>query len=140
MGAKAVLISIAMLLFLSSFAYAQVTVIVNADNPITSASQEQVANYFLKKETSWSNGMKVVPVYQEETSSIHAQFAKRIIGKTVSALKAYWNQNIFSGRAIPPAIKTSDQKVVSFVGSNQGAIGYVSGSAGLSGVKVLKVR
>ena len=140
MGKKIVFISVAVLLFLSSFAYAEVKVIANADNPVKELSHNQVANYFLKKETSWDNGMQVLPVYQKETSKIHEQFAKKIIGKTVSALKAYWNQNLFSGRAIPPVTKESDNEVISYVESHQGAIGYVSSSAELSGVKTISIR
>jgi len=58
----------------------------------------------------------------------------------VQNLDTYWQQQIFSGKDVPPSNKSSDDDVIAFVKSNPGAIGYVSGSAAVAGVKVVAVK
>jgi hypothetical protein len=63
-----------------------------------------------------------------------------MLGRPVAAVRSYWQQQIFSGRGIPPPELDGDQAVVKFVLQNEGAIGYVSGNAELGAAKVLAVR
>ena len=67
-------------------------------------------------------------------------FSKSIHGKTAAAVKSYWNQQIFSGREVPPVEKKSDAEVLSFVRSTPGAIGYVSDTASTDGVRVVTIN
>jgi hypothetical protein len=63
-----------------------------------------------------------------------------VLSKSVSSIKAYWQQQIFSGRDVPPPEKQSEAEVLEFVRSNATAIGYVSPVAVLPrGVRVLTV-
>ena len=59
---------------------------------------------------------------------------------TTAAVKSYWNQQIFSGRDVPPVEKKSDAEVLTFVRSTPGAIGYVSDAAAVDGVRVVTVN
>jgi ABC-type phosphate transport system substrate-binding protein len=55
-------------------------------------------------------------------------------------VKSYWQQQIFSGRDVPPPEKQTENDVVAFVRSNPGAIGYVSKGVDIGrGVKALSV-
>jgi hypothetical protein len=58
----------------------------------------------------------------------------------VQAVKSYWQQVIFSGRGVPPPELESDEAVIRYVLRFPGAVGYVSGTADVRGVKVLAVR
>ena len=69
-----------------------------------------------------------------------AAFSEAVIGRSVGAIEIYWQQQIFSGKEVPPATKSSDDDMVAFVKSNPGAIGYVSGGASTAGVKVVEVK
>ena len=60
--------------------------------------------------------------------------------RSVSAIKSYWQQMVFSGRGVPPPELDSDGEVVKFVLKNRGAIGYVSGGANVAGAKIVFVR
>lgn len=118
-----------------------VAILVNANNPTSSLSTEDVAKLFLKKTTKWpASGEKVMPVDLHEQSAVRESFSKQFHGKGTAAIKAYWQKMIFSGRDVPPPEKTSVADVAAYVRTNAGGVGYVPASydAG-AGVKVLQV-
>jgi len=114
-------------------------VVVNSQNPVDSMGRDEVSKLFLKKVGSWANGVTVLPVDQLGTAEVREKFSKDIHGKSVATIKNYWQQQIFSGRNAPPPEKAGDDEVLSYVKSNTGAIGYVSGRADTGELKVLKV-
>ena len=116
-----------------------IKVIVNPSNETSSLTMDQVSKFFLKKATQWADGTKVAPVDQPETSTVAEKFFKAVHGKSPGAVKSYWQQQIFSGRAVPPPVKGSDAEVIAFVKANPGAIGYVSADAPTADVKVIQV-
>jgi ABC-type phosphate transport system substrate-binding protein len=115
-------------------------IIVNNSVPASSLSKKAASDLFLKKTTKWEGGAAVLPVDQLDSSSTREGFSKSIHGKTAAAVKSYWNQQIFSGREVPPVEKKSDAEVLSFVRSTPGAIGYVSDGAPTDGVRVVAVN
>lgn len=113
-------------------------VIVNPSNPVSSMSREDVSRIFLKKTTKFPDGRGASPVDLPANSPIRESFSKDVHGKSSSAVDAYWQQLIFSGRDIPPPQK-SESGVLEFVRSNGNAIGYVPSGADTAGVKVINV-
>jgi len=113
-------------------------IIVNPSNPVSSISREEVSRIFLKKTTKFSDGRGASPLDLPANSPTRESFSKDIHGKSSSAVDAYWQQLIFSGRDIPPAQK-SESGVLEFVRSNGNAIGYVPSGADTAGVKVISV-
>jgi ABC-type phosphate transport system substrate-binding protein len=65
---------------------------------------------------------------------------KEYLGKTDTALQTYYRSLVFTGKASMPKMLGSDAEVAAFVAKTKGAIGYVSASAGASGVKTLEVK
>lgn len=115
-------------------------IVVHASNPVHALKKDQVSKLFLKKVTEWDGGQTVAAVDLTESSALREHFSKSVIGKPVAAVKAYWQQQIFSGRDVPPPEKTSDSQVLAYVRSNPNAIGYVSAATPLiEGVKVVQV-
>jgi ABC-type phosphate transport system substrate-binding protein len=115
-------------------------VIVNNANGSSSVAKKELSQLFMKKTPKWSDGTPVVAVDQTEKSSVREKFTQEVHGKSVAAVKSYWQQQIFSGREVPPVEKSSDAQVVAFVKQNAGAVGYVSESADTAGVKVIAVQ
>lgn len=115
-------------------------VIVHRSNPVDSLRANYVSQLFLDKISRWENGEKVKPVDQSPRSATRAAFSLNIHGRPVRAIQSYWQQQIFTGRGLPPAELDSDADVLNFVRSNPGAIGYVSTDATLDGVKVVEIR
>jgi ABC-type phosphate transport system substrate-binding protein len=115
-------------------------VIVHPDNPATSFTRDFVAEAFLKRTTRWGDGEALRPVDQRSTSTVRRKFSDSVLRRTVSAVKNFWQQRIFSGRDLPPPELESDEAVVSFVVSHKGAIGYVSGGAKLDKARPVSVQ
>jgi ABC-type phosphate transport system substrate-binding protein len=116
-------------------------VIVHPDLPYSSLERRVVADLFLKKATRWPSGEAARPVDLASESPVRQRFSDEVLGRSVAAVKSYWQQLIFAGRGVPPPELGSDEEVLSFVARHPGSIGYVSGGGGgLSGAKVLSVR
>ena len=116
-------------------------VVVNASNPVLALEREELSRLFLKKVTSWSDGRAVMPVDRTEASPVRQAFTAHVHGRAVRAVKRYWQQKIFAGRAVPPVEKGTDAEVLEFVRANANGIGYVSaGASPGAGVRVIAVR
>jgi ABC-type phosphate transport system substrate-binding protein len=130
------LLPAAMVLLISAHApraaaRAEFLVIVQAANPVQSLTVEDVSRMFLKKVTRWEDGHSVLPVDQAEDSPVRAAFSRDVLRRKLAAVRAYWQQRIFSGRDVPPPVRTSDAEVIRYVEANAGAIGYVAGGTAL---------
>ena len=139
---KKIIIIIIATLFSACILNAQNTVkiIVNQSNSMSSIGKAKLSNIFLKKVTKFDNGVKAIPVDQVVDSPVREVFSSQYLSKSVSAVKNYWHQQLFSGAAVPPEEKSNDTDVVNFVKANAGAIGYVSSGASVSGVKIIEVQ
>ena len=115
-------------------------IVINESNRTSSISTRDVSRCFMKQTNTWISGRPVVPVDQAASSDTRQAFSEVIHGRDVSAVKSYWQREIFSGRGVPPAEKASDQEVLAFVRANPGAVGYVSADADVGvGVRVLAI-
>jgi hypothetical protein len=115
-------------------------IVANASNPAVNLSRDQASKLFLKKTARWANGQAVMPVDLVPNAPARAAFSRFVLGRGISAIESYWQQQIFSGRDVPPPAMASEQDVLRFVQSNPGAVGYVSAGLDLvPGVKVVRV-
>ena len=115
-------------------------VIVHAQNPEAALSRDAIARIFLKKTSTWSSGLSVIPVDLPAQASARRAFSKSVLRKDVSAVQGFWQAAIFSGRGVPPAERAADRDVIAYVRSNPSAIGYVRADVALdAGIKVLRI-
>ena len=115
-------------------------VVVNASNPTTAIGRNDLAKFFTKKSRSWPSGGTVLPVDQTLTSPVRDAFTQKVHGKSARAMGSFWQQQIFSGRDVPPPERKNDDEVLAFVRSNPGAVGYVAAGTKLgTGVKTVTV-
>jgi ABC-type phosphate transport system substrate-binding protein len=114
--------------------------IVNPANAVASVDRKFVADAFLKKTTRWPSGEPIRPVDLGSESSTRRRFSDDVLGRSVAAVKSYWQQMIFSGRAVPPPELESDEEVIRYVAKYPGAVGYISGAGDTAGVRVLVVK
>jgi len=101
-------------------------IIVNKSNTIEAIDIEELQKIFLKKQIKWVDGDLILPVDLNETSKSRDEFTEKVHNKRISAIKAYWQKQIFTGRGVPPPEKSSEKEVLEYVEKNEGAIGYVS--------------
>jgi len=114
-------------------------VIVHPDNATSYLTVGRLSELFLKRSTRWEDGTPVLPVDQRMNAPVREVFSKAVFGRSTSAMVAHWQQQIFSGRGVPPPELESERAVVEYVATRPGAVAYVSRNAPLSGVKSVEV-
>lgn len=119
---------------------AELRVVVHPSNAARSASPSFLADAFLKKVTRWPSGETIRPLDQVPSNPVRRLFSRSILKRTVTAVRSYWQQRIFSGRDVPPPELDSDAAVIEYVERNPGAVGYVSSGAKLGGTRELQVQ
>jgi len=113
-------------------------VVVNPSISLSSVSRDELSRIFLKKATKFHDGHSASPVDLPASSSVRDSFSRDVHGKPTSAVEAYWQQQVFSGREVPPAEK-GEGGALDFVRSNSNGVAYVSSGADTEGVKVVNV-
>lgn len=109
-------------------------VVVNPANPVSSLSKSQLSKLFLDKST-WDDGAAVSPVDLLPESAVRDAFSKDVLGVPASGAIERVRA---SHQDLPPSV-ASDREVLAFVRLKPGAVGYVSLSADVQGVKVVAV-
>ena len=118
----------------------RIIIVVNAANSVSTMKREHLAKIFLRQIETWNDGQEILPVDQIDRSPARAAFARRIEGQSVSALRRYWQERIFTGNESPPPERVTDADVLTYVRSNAGAIGYVTEGVELgTGVKEITI-
>jgi ABC-type phosphate transport system substrate-binding protein len=117
-----------------------VMVVVNSANAVNTIQRERLSKIFLREIPAWENGQEILPVDQIDKSPARIAFARDVEHQSVSALKRYWQERIFSGSESPPPERVTDAEILTYVRSNPGAIGYVvEGTTLTAGVKQISV-
>jgi hypothetical protein len=118
-------------LLLAPAGEAEFAVIVNAGNPVQSLSRAEVSRLFLKQAPAWPTQERASVVDLGEDSPVRQAFSRAVVRRSVAEVNVYWQQMIFSGRAVPPPKKTRDEEVIDFVARHPGGLGYVASSTPL---------
>jgi TonB family protein len=111
-------------------------VIVNPANPATSVSKAQLTSMFLRRTGTWDNGQPVQPVDQTEASPLRQAFSREVLGMAPAAAA---QRMAASPTGDPPLSVATDREVLAYVRLKPGAIGYVSASTPVPGVKVVPI-
>jgi ABC-type phosphate transport system substrate-binding protein len=114
-------------------------IVVHPANQHGVARRAFLADAFLKKVSRWANGTVIRAADLSYGSQTREAFSQAVLRRSVSAVRAYWQQRIFGGLDIPPPQFDNDGEVVSYVLSHEGAVGYVSARAELRQAKVLEL-
>jgi hypothetical protein len=113
-------------------------VIANPSVTASSISAGDIKDVFLLDKDSLGGG-HVEPVLIKGGPT-HEAFLKEFLGKSDSALQAFYRSLVFTGKASMPKALGSDAEVVAYVAKTKGAVGYVSGGTSTAGVKTLEVK
>jgi len=139
MGACLGTATLALVLVRSASPAEDYQVVVHRAKPITAMTRARLSDIFLGNTTEWEDGSRILLVEQLETSPVRQDFSRHVHRRAASAVRSYWLQRMYAGRAVPPVEKATDEDVIAYVKSHPGAIGYVNSSASTDTVKVLKV-
>lgn len=115
-------------------------IVVHPENSIGDIDRALLRNAFLKKTTSWSSGKTIRPIGLTPKFPARARFVSDVLKKTTAQLKSYWNQQIFSGKGIPPPESDSVARVIAYVLANPGAVAFIPASADAGKAKVVPIK
>lgn len=116
-------------------------IIVHPSNPVSELDKSSLARIFQKRLTRWpETGVGIRPVDQVSEAPVRHRFTEGVLGRSVGAMRNFWQQMIFSGRDVPPPELDGDDAVVRYVLENPGAIGYISPSASPGDAKVVAIQ
>ena len=133
------ILAAAVVMFGSLQAFAgNVRIIPNPSVRAEAISASEIKSVFLEERNSLRDGTHVEPVLSKGGPA-HAAFLKEYLGLNDNALQNYYRSLVFTGKGSMPKILHSDEEVVAYVAKTRGAIGYVSSTATVSGVKTLAV-
>jgi ABC-type phosphate transport system substrate-binding protein len=137
---KALLI-IFLLISASAWGQNEIKFIVNSSNPITTLTEGQLQDFFLKRARQWPDGTPVRFFDRQSGSEERKEFLLRYIEKSSRQIDQHWiGQKLFSGDSSPTQVH-SDALTVALVSRFMGGLGYVGKDfKGASGVKVISVK
>jgi TonB family protein len=115
-----------------------VRIIANPSVKAEAISASEIKSVFLEERNSLRDGTRVEPVLSQGGPA-HATFLKDYLGQNNDALQNYYRTLVFTGKGSMPKALRSDEEVVAYVAKTRGAIGYVSSTATVDGVKTLAV-
>jgi len=130
---------LALLLVSTAALAADYVLITNKSNPTTALSANEIKNYYLGKQTTWSDGTKVT-VFTQAAAAVHDAFLEQVIRKTPQQYATYWKKSLFTGTGLPPKDFASDEEMKKAVADQPGAIGYISAAALDDTVKKLNIN
>lgn len=108
-------------------------VVVNSDNA-DAIDADTLTAYLIGKRKFWEGGSEVVIAVLKDDADANGaleQFAKM----DDSRFKSHWQRLAFSGRGTMPKQFSDPEALLAFIKVNKGAIGLVTDTADLSGVK-----
>jgi hypothetical protein len=115
-------------------------VVVHPSNPVRVVSREFVRAVYLKRRTTWWDGETIRPVGVSQRFPARQRFAREVLRKSPAQLRAYWNQQIFSGKGVPPPEFDSHDAVLAYVLRHRGAIAFLPASVDPDGAVVVTVK
>ena len=132
------LIAVMVLASTASFA-ADIVIITNKDNPVSSVSAKDVKNIYLGKMVVWSDGTSIDP-YGHKDRDLSNLLVKTYVKKSPQQYFLYWQNAVFTGKGSPPIEVENDEQMKKIVAATKGAVGFISASSLDASVKKLTVN
>lgn len=123
--ARPLLLTMAMTLVATFGAQADVVVVTHAKSGIERLTQDDAVNIFLGRYRRLPSGGSAAPVDQPATSSLRAEFYRKLTNKDIAEINAYWARLYFSGKTSPPVQAATATEALGLILSLPGGIGYV---------------
>ncbi len=114
-----------------------IAIIVHRKNPLSSLTESDVMRLYLGKTRAFPNQTPARPVSLSNGVSPRREFDARILNRNPNQIRAYWAQQIFTGRGTPPREFGSATDVREFVANHPDAVGFMDAAAVDGSVKVV---
>jgi len=119
--------------------HASSSVIVNPSVNVSTIDAQTLSRIYAMQIKNWNDGQPVKVFTFPFNSKFHYLFVTSKMKIQPHQLERLWTRLIFTGTGRTPTVVNSAKEMVQKVKSTPGAIGYVSDSDVVTGVKVLTV-
>lgn len=137
---KRFILAISILILSCSYAQAaDIILITNNDNPVSSLSEKDVKQIFLGKKTSWDNGAAIHAFTQKDQQNTEL-FTQKYLKKSSQQFSMYWKKAIFTGKGTPLPEVTNDPDMKKIIAAQKGSLGYILDSELDNSVKRVEIR
>jgi ABC-type phosphate transport system substrate-binding protein len=127
------------MVFASSAVAADIVLVVNKSNPVSSLSAQDAKMIYLGNKKSWDNGEKIT-LYSQYDYAVREDFTGKVLNKTGQQFATYWKKALFTGTGRPPIEVKDDAEMKKFIAIDPRGIGYISSTALDDSVKALVIH
>jgi len=120
------------LLLSSTYSFAELVVIVHPGNSLEAITKDKLKRIYLGKSKEFPNGLIIAALDQEKESEEKEKFYKKVVGKSLSQVSAYWSRLI-----IPPRVLPNDEAIKSWVASHPESIAYINAESADNSIKTI---
>ena len=117
----------------------EVVLVVSKKATVSALTRQQVADIFLGRTASYPNGMRVIPIDQQEGSDVREAFYHQYLGRSSEQVRAYWSKIVFTGKGSPPLEISSVERIKRIVRDNPNYIGYIDREVVDPSVRIIEV-
>jgi len=125
------------LLLSSTYSFAELAVIIHPGNSLEAITKDELKRIYLGKSKEFPNGLIIAALDQEKESEEKEKFYKKVVGKSLSQVSAYWSRLIFTGKGIPPRVLPNDEAIKSWVASHPESIAYINAESADNSIKTI---
>lgn len=118
---------------------ADVILITDKDNPVSSLSEKDVKQIFLGKKTSWDDGSTII-AFTQTNPQVTELFAQKYLRKSFQQFNLYWKKAIFTGKGTPLHELSDSTKMKQFIAAQNGSLGYILDSELDETVKKIEIN
>jgi len=112
------------LFVLPSYSVADIAMIVNKQNSLTTVELKEVKLLYLGKRKK-IGGVKVTPVALQDEHETTKVFVNGVLSKTLQQHRGYWARIVFTGKGAPPQQLKSSAEVKKWIIENPASIGFI---------------
>ena len=127
---KRTIVSISFSVLISVMTLGNVTnadelVVITAPDNSEELQLSDVARIFLGKARRFPSGAEVEPLDIDPSNPSYAEFARLVLKKTPSQLRAYWAKQMFTGKGRPPKVLASPEQLREMVARHKRYLSYL---------------
>lgn len=113
------------LMLIAPLAMADLVVVANPKSGVERLTQAEVVNIYLGRYRRLTSGLTAEPIDFDGDTEQKARFYRKLVGKSLAEINAYWARLVFSGKTLPPQVVASTEEALQRVANRPGALAYV---------------
>lgn len=128
---------LSVLLACSSLALSAPKILLNESVDLSDIDSAYLNQIFAMQTRKWPNGQAIQVFVLPSTDSLHRRFVVDHLQIQTHQLDRIWNRMLFTGTGKAPTVVESEDAMLKTIQTTPGAIGYVSETFAVNGVKVV---